>query len=562
MHGTAGRAVAPLVVAVAIACGLVAQPARARAAERPEGRVLVLPFRDVAHVGRIYWLTEAAAVLLDDDLHRLGLPVVTREDRRRAFDRLQIPVDATLTDATAIRIARLVGASQIVLGTLGLDSEAGTPDRLVAHVRRIRIDAGRLDAPLVERAPLPDLFALFARLSRRLVPAATVTEQQLVDGHPPLAAFQDYVKGLLAQNPVTQIRYLRSSLALSPELDRARLALWDLYSDQGDDEQAFEAVKAVAAGSRFAAQAAFCQALSLVRLKRYEDAWKTLSDLSDRHPSGAVLNDLGTVALDRGGADWLRQAAYYFTRAIKADPDNADYCFNLGYTCWLQQDATQAVHWLREAVRRDPADGDAHFVLAAALRASGEIPEAGRERALAHQLSSVYAGWERNAAGGDAVPRDLARLETALDGPLRVQSTIVESRQQDRQSTAAFYFSRAQKLYAQQEDREATADLKRCLFLSPYEPGAQLLLGRIYLREHRTQEAIAALKISIWSRETPEAHTVLARAYLQAGDRDSARAEASRALALDPRADEARAVLTEIGKPDAGAGGTSRTQPL
>ncbi|HVB37725.1 MAG TPA: tetratricopeptide repeat protein, partial [Vicinamibacterales bacterium] len=361
------------VVAVLLTLAFIALPARRGAAQGPPARcerVLVLPFQDLHHVGRIYWLTEAAAVLLTDDFHQSGFPVVTREDRRRAFDRLQIPVDTALTDATAIRIARLVGASQVVLGTLSLDTRAGHGDELVAHARRIRIDAGRLDAPVVDRAPLRDLFTLFARLTRRLAPAATATEQQLAAGHPPLVAFEDYVKGLLAQNPATQARYLRSSITLDPGLDRARLALWSLYSEQGNDAEALEAVKAVAADSRFGAQARFRRALSLIRLKQYDDAWTVLSELSPGHPPAAVLNNLGAVALERGGPDGLRQAAYYFTRAVKADPDHADYCFNLGYTYWRQKDARAAVHWLREAVRRNPADGDAHFVLAAALRAS------------------------------------------------------------------------------------------------------------------------------------------------------------------------------------------------
>ena len=42
-----------------------------------------------------------------------------------------------------------------------------------------------------------------------------------------------------------------------------------------------------------------------------------------------------------------------------------------------------AIYSLREAVRRDPTDVDAHVVLAAALSASGQTVEANRERELA-----------------------------------------------------------------------------------------------------------------------------------------------------------------------------------
>ena len=54
------------------------------------------------------------------------------------------------------------------------------------------------------------------------------------------------------------------------------------------------------------------------------------------------------------------------------------------------------------------------------------------------------------------------------------------------------------------------------------------------------REAIDALKISLWSAETAEAHVVLGEAYLQAKDPAAARAEADRALALDPSSAEAK----------------------
>jgi Flp pilus assembly protein TadD len=47
------------------------------------------------------------------------------------------------------------------------------------------------------------------------------------------------------------------------------------------------------------------------------------------------------------------------------------------------------VYWLREAVRRNPADGDAHFVLAAALAAQGEPVESARARTGAAAVVDV-----------------------------------------------------------------------------------------------------------------------------------------------------------------------------
>ena len=60
------------------------------------------------------------------------------------------------------------------------------------------------------------------------------------------------------------------------------------------------------------------------------------------------------------------------------------------------------------------------------------------------------------------------------------------------------------------------------------------------------RDAIDALKISIWSAETAEAHAVLGEAYFDAHELELARSEATRALALDPESVEAKRVLDQM----------------
>src|SRR5437870_408935 len=69
------------------------------AAAGPSSRILVMPFETTTRDGRIFWLGEASAVLLADDLNGLGCDAIAREERREAFDRLQVPPASSLTDA-------------------------------------------------------------------------------------------------------------------------------------------------------------------------------------------------------------------------------------------------------------------------------------------------------------------------------------------------------------------------------------------------------------------------------------------------------------------------------
>jgi tetratricopeptide (TPR) repeat protein len=523
-----------------VALALMPQPARAQGSAASDGRILVMPFENVTRDGRIFWLGEAAAVLLADDLNALGADAIARDERREAFDQLQVPPTATLTDATVIRIGQIVGAAQVIVGTLELQGEV-----LVVRVRVVALEAGRLHSQITERGPIPDLFATFERIAHALVPGAAPPAVQ--GQRPPIAAFENYVKGLLADAPDTAIAYLNAALQMQPRFDRARLALWDVYNEGDDHARALAAVEPVPPDSPWADRARFLAGLSALNLARYDEAFATFKALADEEPSANVLNNLGVVQLRRGGSPQGGQPTYYFNRAAETDASDADYFFNLGYAYWMERDTQAAIYWLREAVRRDTADGHAHFVLGTALSAAGNVSEANREKELARRLSSTYAEWEKRP-GPDVVPKGLERVKQAVELPpsLRVEGALATSGQRDQQALAEFYLGRARRLYQQENDREALADLNRVVYLSPYQADAQLLVGRIHLRGGRAQEAIEAFKIALWSAETVDAHLALAEAYLEADDPAAARTEANRALTLDPGSTAAKSLLEKI----------------
>jgi tetratricopeptide (TPR) repeat protein len=528
-----------VVVTLALSCGAQAAAQSAGATQSP--RVLVMPFENITRGGPLFWLTEASAVLLADDLNALGASAITRIERRQAFERLQVPPASVLTDATVIRIGQLVGASQVIVGSLLMENDA-----LVVRARSIALDTGRVRADVTERGPLPELFATFERIARKMALPSAASSADIEKQHPPVTVFEAYIKGLVADTPATAISYLRAALAGQPSFDRARLALWDVYAEQGDHALALAAVESVGDDSPVFRRARFLAGLSQLNLKKYDEAFATFSALAAVDPSPALLNNLGVVQLRRGGAPQGGQPTYFFSKAAEADRDDEDLLFNLGYAYWLDRDATAATYWLREAVRRNPADADAHFVLAAALTAGNNGAEAGRERELAHRLSEAYAPSAR--PGGDAVPKGLERLKPQVELPhaRQIDARLTSDEQRNSDEIARFRLERAQRLFQQENDREAIVELNHAIYVSPYLAEAHLLLGRSLLRTGRVHEAIDAFKIALWSTETAEGHAALGEAYRQARDFAAARTEAGRALVLDPSSAEAKEVLAKI----------------
>jgi tetratricopeptide (TPR) repeat protein len=519
-----------------------AQPA---AAQGSGSRVLVVPFENSRREPRLHWLSEGSAVLLADELNARGIGAITRDERVRAFEELHLPLSASLSRATVIKVGQIVGASEVIVGGFTLD---GADLTITAH--SIRVDVGRIQPEVSERAPLTELFGLFDKLTRRLVPDARF-DSGAREPRPPLDAFENYVKGLIAESPGAQATFLETAVSKFKAYDRAEIALWGVRTDQGDYAAALAAARAVASGSPLGSRARFLAGVSLLDLKRNDEAFEIFRSLSDSQRggsamTGAALNNLGVVQIRRGATPQTGSAAFYLTKAAEVDSGDADYLFNLGYAYMLERNSQGAAYWLREALRRNPADADAHYVLAAALQASGSTVEAAREKELARRLSSRYEELARRAAP-DSPPalKDLERVRAEPDtsSALRPEQTIVNSAQREQRELAAFHLDRGRRLYDREEDREAIAELRRAVYLSPYEAQAHLLIGRIHLRAGRPLEAADALKISIWSEDSAPARVALAEAYLKLQNTAGARAELDRALVLDPTSADAKRIL-------------------
>ena len=250
---------------LALACATLVLAPQAPVQPLAAPRILVVPFETPARDGRTYWLGEAVALLLADDLNARGLGAITRPVRERAYEQLHLPPNGVLSRATVIKVGEIVGAAQVIVGEVDVDGES-----LTVRARPIRIDVGRASSEIVERGKLSDLFAVVARVSRRSVPGGTEPASAPA---PSLQVFEQFVKGVVAEQPATQAAFLEAALTLDPGYDRARLALWEVRSAQGDNAAALAAARAVSATSPFARRARFHAGVSLLALKQNDEAF-------------------------------------------------------------------------------------------------------------------------------------------------------------------------------------------------------------------------------------------------------------------------------------------------
>lgn len=531
--------------AVLILLGLLTGVATdAMAQVTPGSRVLVMPFSAQVEPGApggggaAIWLGEAASTLIVEGLVTRGVGAMSREERVTAFERLNLPMTSALTRATTIRVGELIDASEVVFGEVRLG------ERLEIRARLVRLSTGNELAAVEHQGELPDIFQVFEVVSERIA-SQTGRLRPARPAPAPLAleTFESYLKGLVAATPAAQQRFLETAVRQAPTDPRILMALWDVYAAQGDHERAIASANAVSPDASAYRQARFAVALSMIELRRFDGAWQALTAIYNSERAAAVSSLLGVVQLRRGTPPGGNTPATYFRRAVEEHPENTDYLFNLGYAHALAGNSTDALRWLREVVRFDAADGEAHRVMSAVLVAAGRTTEAQRELELARLLGSTGDDAQAFVLSAQ-VPEGLERTPAAADlSSATVRRTVVGGpAQRDQEATAQFHLTNARRLLADDRDRDAVSELRRAIYLSPYEEEPHRLLGGVHQRAGRLTDAIEEYTVALWCRETAAGRVALGEALLESGQREAAHREAARALVLDPSSAEARAL--------------------
>lgn len=121
------------------------------------------------------------------------------------------------------------------------------------------------------------------------------------------------------------------------------------------------------------------------------------------------MNSLGNLLAEQG---YLREAVFYYSRALEIKPDYAKVHTNLGAALRQLGESEEAVRHYSEALRIDPNDWKAHYNLANLLAGRGDIEAAIVNYSEALKIKPDYAKAHNNL--GVALIRQ-GRLEAAVN---------------------------------------------------------------------------------------------------------------------------------------------------
>ena len=92
----------------------------------------------------------------------------------------------------------------------------------------------------------------------------------------------------------------------------------------------------------------------------FDKSYAAFSTIANRLPLTEVYNNIGVVEARRGHR---AAAVEYFTKAVTADPNDADYRFNLAVALYKNGDNTGALRQLKDELPQRPNDTEAKALL-------------------------------------------------------------------------------------------------------------------------------------------------------------------------------------------------------
>jgi len=552
--------------------GARAHATLSQASSRPvpqEGIFLVFPFENTGAKPSLDWIGEGLEELTIERLSAAGQQVFSHAGRLIEMDHYGLPSSAKLSRATMLRIAQEMDADFVVFGSFASDD-----GDLTVNMRVLRVSPIALLPEVSERGPLSSFMDLHAKLVWRMLRTCgpsyplNLADFQKLQRPLSLGAFEQYIRGLLANEDETRLRDLKEAARLEPEWPDPAFALGDLYFQRNDCASALPWFAKIPPTHARRVEAVFSVGVCRLRLgqpDKAEEAFTSLQeDIHRNLVSGADLPEiLNNLALAHARQNNLETAMTALGRARDLDPDEDDYPFNLGLLALQQKSLAIAATHFGEAVEREPDNPEDRAFLIYALDKFGKKKEAAAQREAAVDLLGekglpLLKFDSKNAEAYTKYQRvkrelDITSLLLELEGPQALGNTGADSG--TLRDGAVTHIRRGrQELGAGRLDL-AEGEFRAALAADPHNATAHRELAEIDRRRGKLEEAARELQLSLAERDSASVRTMLARIYIDQKKPELARAELEKAIKLAPNYPEAKELLEHLGKSKPTGGG-------
>jgi len=508
-----------------------------RAADiRQSGRlVLVLPFDNRSGQSNLNWIGDSFPYTLNQRLSSAGFLTISRDDRMYALEHLGLPEEFRPSRASTIKIAQTLDADYVVVGSYTV-TDPGTPQsRIDVQAQIVEINQLKMSDPIAQSNALPKLYdvenALAWQLARRMDPNFAVAQQTFLgaSGGVKLTSFENYIRGTGAATPDERLKRLQQAVAETPTFTSALLALGkEQYADRQYESAAATLAK-VPQDDRLALEAGFYRGLARFNIAKYAEAQSAFAFVASRLPLPEVVNDEG-VAESRQGKD----AVPLFQQVIAADPNDADYHFNLGVGLLGRSDIPGAIHEVEAALKLHADDPEVTELLTRlqATHGSTENPKAVIGADGFDPTTRIRRTWSEASFRQAAFQIDQMRaLQMATLPPVE---------------QAAKYTQIGGQYLAQGLIPEAEQEFQTALKADAKNAAAHAGIAQVRERTGAADEARTEAETSLKLAQNVDAYLVLARLDLQGGNLGAAANEVAGALKLEPKKAAALGMKTAL----------------
>lgn len=519
--------------------------------------ILVFPLENMSGIANLGWMSEGIADLVATRLDSPTRYVVRREERDTAYKQLGLPLETPLTLASEYRVAQTLGANTAVVGHFTV-----VKGQLTTYVQWFNIPKLRLSPPVVVTGKLTDLDQLETRLAWELLTShdkgfVAGSEKEFGNRFPPvhLDAFESYIRGILSTDSKSRIHFLQLSNQLNPSDHRAAFALGRYYFDQNSYADSAKWLQKLNPGDRDYSQSLFFLGIDEYFLGHDASAETVLKKLAASVPLGEVLNNLGVVEMQLGHYD---EALADFTQAFQKDHSDIDFTFNLSLALWHLKKYNKAEMYLHKVLEQDPADVDAHTLLADVAGELGDNQTRQSEMAWVsdHDPGTSSSDPSTGDTAENSTDELSPRIKRSYDGRAfrMLQLAITRARQSKLNNKPASVVQTAGETHLRHGLdllsagllSQAQRELTQAVLMLPENSKAHRALGELYEKEGKHTLAAAELGNSLQEKNSLPAHLWLARAYVSLDHLHPALRQAKTALQLDPSDSQAKHLVRQI----------------